>query len=68
MIETREKINLTLRKQTIQDFIFKKRIKSISDDKNVSSLDINPEELDIEPHYKDFRISNLVITILTIGK
>ena len=68
MVETREKMNLTLRKQTIEEYILKKRMKISLEVNSPLSLEINPEQLDIAAQYRDFRISNLVINILTIGK
>jgi hypothetical protein len=65
-MESRERYNLSLRKQNIEDFIFKKRIKSSTNDTEItSSIEINPEDLNIDPSYKNYEIKDIVRSIIT---
>jgi hypothetical protein len=65
IMESRERYNLTLRKQTIEDFIFKKRIKYNQDTESTSNLEINPNDLNIDSSYKNYLIKDLVRTKIT---
>lgn len=61
-MESRERYNLSLRKQNIEEYIFNRRIKTNNTNKSLT-FEINPYDLDIDSTYKDFQITDIVIIL-----
>ena len=67
-MESRERYHLSLRKQTIDDFIINRRMKTKSNTNNSFTLEINPNDLEIDQNYKNHIIKDLVNYNLILGK